>query len=192
MSPDSHSRIELSDERELLKRYAREPSPELRDELVARFMPLARKLAARYAGRASPSRTSSRSPRSAWSTPSTATTPSAGTTFSTFAVPTILGELRRHFRDRTWAIHMPRGLQETILEVEKAMEELPTRLGRAATVADIAERLGISEEKVLEALNASQTPLLALLRRLAADRRRRVDLAERANRRAGRAPRDRR
>ena len=148
---------ELADEKELLRRFARERSPELRDELVVRFMPLARRLAARYSGRAEPFEDLLQIALLGLVHSVDRYDPERGTAFSTFAVPTILGELRRHFRDRTWAIHMPRGLQETILEVEKAMEELPTRIGRAATVADVAERVGISEEKVLEALNASQT-----------------------------------
>ena len=147
----------LADDKDLLRQFARERSPELRDELVMRFMPLARKLAARYAGRAESFDDLLQIASLGLVHAVDRYDPERGTTFSTFAVPTILGELRRHFRDRTWAIHMPRGLQETILEVEKAMEELPTRLGRAATVADVAERLGIPEEKVLEAFNASQS-----------------------------------
>ena len=67
--------------------------------------------------------------------------PERGTAFSTFAVPTILGELKRHFRDRGWSVHVPRDVQERILKVERALAELPARLGRAATVDDIAERL---------------------------------------------------
>ena len=153
----SESSAKAADERDLLEQYARDPSPALRDELITRFMPLARKLAARYAGRAEPFEDLLQIASIGLVHAVDRYDPDRGTTFSTFAVPTILGELRRHFRDRTWTIHMPRGLQETILDVEKAMEELPTRLGRAATVTDVAERLGISEEKVLEAISASQT-----------------------------------
>ena len=140
-----------------MRRYARQPSQELRDELVIRFMPLARKLAARYVGRTETYDDLLQVACLGLVQAIDRFDPDQGTAFSTFAVPTILGELRRHFRDRTWAIHMPRGLQETILKVEKATEELPTELGRAATVTDIAERLGLGEEKVLEAINASQS-----------------------------------
>ncbi|WP_410965790.1 sigma-70 domain-containing protein, partial [Salmonella sp. SAL4438] len=79
-----------------------------------------------------------------------------GTAFSTFAVPTILGELKRHFRDRGWSVHVPRDVQERILQVERALAERPARLGRAPTIQDIAERLSVSEEDVLEAMHASQ------------------------------------
>ena len=142
---------------ELLRRNASSPTPEVRAELVRRFMPLARKLASRYAGRSESFEDLLQIASLGLVQAVDRFDPARGTTFSTFAVPTILGELRRHFRDRTWSVHMPRGLQEATLAVEKAMEELPTRLGRAATVADVADHIGQSEEKVLEAINASQS-----------------------------------
>ncbi len=82
--------------------------------------------------------------------------PDHGVRFTSFAVPTILGELKRHFRDRGWSVRVPRGIQERILKVEKAMSELPGRLGRDPTVKDIARWLELEEEEVLEALHASQ------------------------------------
>lgn len=151
------TRLPRAEEQELFRRYAACPTPAGRTELVERFLPLARKLASRYAGRSESFEDLFQIASLGLLQAIDRFDPERGTTFSTFAVPTILGELRRHFRDRTWSIHMPRGLQETILEIEKAMEELPTRLGRAATVADVAERIGITEEKVLEGINASQS-----------------------------------
>ena len=74
--------------------------------------------------------------------------------FSSYAVPTILGELKRHFRDRTWAVRVPRDLQELSLKVDRAVGEL-NRDGRAPAVSAIAEHVGRSEEAVLEALEAS-------------------------------------
>lgn len=153
----SPSNLRMADEMELLRSNARSPSPEVRAELVRRFMPLARKLASRYAGRSESFEDLLQIASLGLVQAVDRFDPARGTTFSTFAVPTILGELRRHFRDRTWSVHMPRGLQEATLEVEKAMEELPTRLGRAARVADIADHIGKAEEKVLEAINASQS-----------------------------------
>src|SRR6185312_2621911 len=70
-----------------------------------------------------------------------------------YAVPTILGELRRHFRDHTWAIHVPRDLQELSLRVDRATQDL-ARDGRAPTVAQIARAVGATEEAVLEAREA--------------------------------------
>jgi len=74
--------------------------------------------------------------------------------FSSYAVPTILGEIKRHFRDRTWAVRVPRGLQELTLNVERAVSELTEQLRRQPTVAEITAQLGADEERVLEALQA--------------------------------------
>ena len=82
--------------------------------------------------------------------------PERGTAFSTFAVPTILGELKRHFRDRGWSVHVPRDVQERILKVERAMAELPAKLGHTPTVQEIGERIQATDEEVLEAMHASQ------------------------------------
>jgi RNA polymerase sigma-B factor len=81
--------------------------------------------------------------------------PSRGHLFSSFAVPTILGELRRHLRDHTWSIHVPRDLQELGQRLGPAADELTTALGRTPTVAELAERLGVTEEQVLDARAAT-------------------------------------
>jgi RNA polymerase sigma-B factor len=72
--------------------------------------------------------------------------------FSSFAVPTILGELRRHFRDRTWALRVPRALQELSLRLETARDQLTGTLGRQPTIAELSERLDAGEEQILQAL----------------------------------------
>ena len=77
------------------------------------------------------------------------------TAFSSFAVPTILGELRRHFRDRTWSVRVPRDLQELVLRVHRAVAALSSRGGRAPTVGEIAAEVDASEERVLDALQAA-------------------------------------
>src|ERR671918_599539 len=82
--------------------------------------------------------------------------PDRGLAFSSYAVPTILGELRRYFRDATWDVRPARDLQELCLSVEEARETLWGRLGRSPTVADIAARLDRSEEEILEALQATE------------------------------------
>jgi len=128
----------------------------LREELVGRFMPLARRLASRYAGGAEPFDDLVQVASVGLVKAIERFDPERGTAFSTFAVPTILGELKRHFRDRGWSVHVPRDVQERILKVERALAELPARLGRPPTVPDIAERIEATEEQVLEAMHASQ------------------------------------
>ncbi|MGW4891300.1 SigB/SigF/SigG family RNA polymerase sigma factor [Kitasatospora sp. NPDC004240] len=81
--------------------------------------------------------------------------PDRGVEFTTFAVPTVLGEIRRHFRDTTWAVHVPRRLQELRITLAKARDVLFQRLGRAPTVAELAEHLGLPEEEVIEGLAAA-------------------------------------
>jgi RNA polymerase sigma-B factor len=146
----------LTDERALLRRYAGDRSETVREELVERFMPLARRLARRYAGAPEPLEDLFQVASLGLVKAIDRFDPSRGTSFSTFAVPTILGELKRHFRDRGWSVRVPRGTQERILKVEKAMAELPPRLGRAATVRDVARWLELTDEQVLEAMHASQ------------------------------------
>lgn len=79
---------------------------------------------------------------------------SRGIAFSSYAVPTILGELKRHFRDRTWSVRVPRDLQELALRVDRAVGELSRDLRRAPSVDEIAQAVGASAEQVLEALEA--------------------------------------
>src|SRR5215204_6991192 len=93
---------QLADEGELLKRFAKDSSPTVREELVERFMPLARRLAARYAGGAEPFDDLVQVASVGLVKAIDRFDPERGTAFSTFAVPTILGELKRHFRDRGW------------------------------------------------------------------------------------------
>src|SRR5919198_217448 len=124
---------QLAGERRLLELYARDRSPTVREELVDRFMPLARRLAARYAGGAEPFDDLVQVASVGLVKAIDRFDPERGTAFSTFAVPTILGELKRHFRDRGWSVHVPRDVQERILKVERAMAELPAKLGHSTT-----------------------------------------------------------
>jgi RNA polymerase sigma-B factor len=78
-----------------------------------------------------------------------------GVEFSTYATPTIVGEIKRHFRDKGWAIRVPRRLQELKLSLTKATSELSQKLGRSPTVAELAHHLGMSEEEVLEGLESA-------------------------------------
>jgi RNA polymerase sigma-B factor len=82
--------------------------------------------------------------------------PDRGLQFSTFATPTMVGEIKRHFRDKGWAIRVPRRLQELRLAITRATAELSQQTGRSPTVAELAEYLGVSEEEVLEGLESAQ------------------------------------
>lgn len=78
-----------------------------------------------------------------------------GVEFSTYATPTIVGEIKRHFRDKGWAIRVPRRLQELKLSLTKATSELSQRNGRSPTVAELAQHLGMTEEEILEGLESA-------------------------------------
>jgi len=75
--------------------------------------------------------------------------------FARYAVPTIVGELKRHFRDKGWGMHVPRYLQERVMDVNNAVEVLATELGRSPTPRDVAKRTGLGLENVLEAMDAA-------------------------------------
>ena len=81
--------------------------------------------------------------------------PERGVPFTAFAGPTILGELRRHFRDRVWTLRVPRGLQERIRDIDMALAKLSHELERSPTIPELARHLGIEEDEVLEAFAAS-------------------------------------
>lgn len=145
----------LASEAELLARFAKTKDPTLREELVRRFLPLARSLAMRYAGGVEPTDDLMQVASLGLMGALDRYDPSRGVPFAAFAGPTVLGELRRHFRDRVWTLRVPRGLQERIRDVEEAITHLGSILERSPTVAEIAERLELAEDAVLEALEAS-------------------------------------
>jgi RNA polymerase sigma-B factor len=141
--------------RALLDRYHRAGDRAARDEVIERFIPLARSLAARYARSREPLEDLVQVACVGLVKAAERFDVSRELTFATFAVPTILGELRRHFRDTGWQLHVPRGLQERALKVEQAGQELAKRLGRSPTPNDIAAATGLELEDVLEAMTAS-------------------------------------
>src|SRR5215207_9703927 len=111
-------------ERRLLSLYARTRDPAVLEELVERFMPLARQLASRYRGGGEPMEDLMQIASVGLVNAISRFDPERGFSFPTFAVPTILGELRRHFRDRGWSVHVDRGLKERHAKVEEAIAEL--------------------------------------------------------------------
>ena len=137
-------------------RYRRNGEDAARDELVERFLPLARQLARRYARPNEPIDDLFQVASMGLLKAIDRFEPARGTAFSTFAVPTIVGELKRYFRDTGWAVHVPRPIQERIGQVNRAINDLSRDTGRSPTPAEISEKLGMSVEEVLEALDAAK------------------------------------
>ncbi len=123
----------LTDE-ELLDTYHREGDVVARDELVNRFMPFARKLAVRYIHSREPLDDLVQVASIGLLHAIDRFDPEQGKKFTTFAAPTILGEIKRYFRDKGWVIHVPRGLQERVLALSRHADRLSTDLGRSPTV----------------------------------------------------------
>jgi RNA polymerase sigma-B factor len=143
------------EERRLFARYRRGGDPAARVALVERFLPMAKMLARRYNGGGEPLEDLVQVASLGLLKAIDRFDPERGTAFSTFAVPTILGELKRHFRDKGWSLRVPRDLQELAARVERANELLVSELRRAPTASEIADRLQISVEQVVEAHQAA-------------------------------------
>jgi RNA polymerase sigma-B factor len=141
-------------DRVLFQRYRDPHDPVDRDVVVERFLPLARRLAAGYANGSEPFDDLFQAACVGLVRAVDRFDLERHTAFSSYAVPTILGELRRHFRDRTWAIHVPRDLQDLGLKAERMAEELSARAGRPPTIRELARALDADEEAVLDALEA--------------------------------------
>jgi RNA polymerase sigma-B factor len=153
MSMEPRTALQRQEERALFARLARERSPAARDAIAERFLPLAQQLAQRY-----------RNVEDIDDLEQVAALglvkaidrfdPERGLAFSSFAFPTILGELKRHLRDRCWAVRVPRDLQELSVRLQRVSYELVPQLGRFPTAAELAEHTGTPIEKVLDALAA--------------------------------------
>jgi RNA polymerase sigma-B factor len=146
---------DFSEERRLFRRLRARRTAELRELVFRRYLALARSLAARYRGSGEPLEDLEQVACIGLLNAIDRFDAERGTAFSSFAVPTILGELRRHFRDRTWALRVPRHLQELVVQIERARDELTSSLGRQPTMAELACRLHTDEETILQALELS-------------------------------------
>ncbi len=143
------------DDTDLLQRYRQDGDQRAREALIERYLPLSQRLARRY-------KHSGEDLDDLYQVASLALLkaldrfdPDRGSDFASYAVPTILGEVKRHFRDHTWAVHMPRDLQERTVKVSQAIEELGKVHGRAPSVPELAERLSMEPEAIVEALSAA-------------------------------------
>jgi RNA polymerase sigma-B factor len=145
----------VAEDRALFVRYLDKRDPVDRDTLVERFLPLARQLARRYQRPDEPFDDLFQVACLGLVNAIERFDLERDVAFSSYAVPTILGEIKRYFRDRTWSVRVPRDLQELALKVERAVSELDLELHRKPTVEELVARLGAEEEDVLEALEAS-------------------------------------
>lgn len=153
VSPSRAPVATLSSE-ELFSRWNTHRDLASRDELVRRFLPLARKLARRYAGAREPLDDLVQVASLGLVKAVDRFDTSRDIAFSSFAVPTILGELKRYFRDLGWSVHVPRGAQEMALKVEQARQQVGSRTGRPPSIQELAEYLEWSMTDVVEALEA--------------------------------------
>lgn len=157
-----------SRERALLREFAAsvpgDPRrADLREELVTMHLPLVRHLAARYRDRGESMEDLVQVGTIGLIHAVDRYDPDHGAEFSTFATPTILGEIKRHFRDRAWAVRVPRRLQELSARISTRTEELTASLHRSPTVRELAQSLGVSEEEVLDALESRGVHAIASL-----------------------------
>jgi RNA polymerase sigma-B factor len=151
----SHDRARRQREDQRLMHQTQRGDARARDELIERYMPLARSLALRYRRASEPLDDLIQVASVGLVKAVDRWDPERGLAFSSYAVPTILGELRRYFRDSTWDVRPARDLQELCLAVEEARDALWLELGRSPTVADLAAYVERTPEEVLEALQAS-------------------------------------
>jgi RNA polymerase sigma-B factor len=147
--------ISKTDSRELFIRWQQHRDQRAREELVERFLPLARKLARRYTGAREPFEDLLQVASLGLVKAVDRFDTERGTAFSSFAVPTILGELKRYFRDLGWSVHVPRGAQEHALAVEEVQQKLTARTGRPPSVQEIAEFMEIGIDEVVDGLETA-------------------------------------
>jgi RNA polymerase sigma-B factor len=141
---------------ELFDRWYEDHEVRARDALIERFLPLARKLARRYAGSNEPYDDLVQVASLGLVKAVERFDPTRGFAFTSFAVPTIVGELKRYFRDSAWALHVDRSAQELARKIADARREVSLRQGRSPTVPELAEYLEISEEQVLDGLQTNE------------------------------------
>jgi RNA polymerase sigma-B factor len=138
----------------LFRRYRRSRDSRTRELLVKRYTPLARSLALRYARGSEPLEDLCQVACVGLIKAVDRYDPERGRAFTSFAVPTILGELKRHFRDTTWLVHIPHGVHDRAMRVRKARAELTQVLGREPLSSELAAAAGTDEEGLAAALNA--------------------------------------
>ena len=149
--------LDRTDKHELMRTFqafADTRDPRLRDSLIEAHLGLAEYLARRFANRGEPLDDLVQVASLGLVKAVERFDPARGLEFTTFATPTIVGELKRHFRDKGWAVRVPRRVQELHLRVTKVVDDLSLEMGRSPLIGEIAQRAGISEDEVIEAIEA--------------------------------------
>lgn len=150
----------------------------IRGEVIEAWLPLAQHLAGRFSGRGEPVDDLVQTATIGLIKAVDRFDPGRGVDFAAYAIPTIAGEIKRHFRDRTWGVRVPRRLQELRLAISDATAVLQQSLSRSPTVADLARYLGIGEEQVLEGLEGARAYHAVSLSAPTADGDRAAELGE--------------
>jgi RNA polymerase sigma-B factor len=140
-----------TDPHNLMREYQRTRDPRLREQLVHRYLPLARSLARRFASGGEPLEDLEQVAALALVKAVDGFDAERGTAFSSYAVPSIAGAIKRHFRDHGWSVRVPRELQERAMRVNQLEKELSGAIGEAPTLSELAEATALGAEDVLEA-----------------------------------------
>jgi RNA polymerase sigma-B factor len=151
-----HENLADVPEKELLRRVHEEGDRAARDELITRYLPLVRSLARRFAARGQSVEDLTQVGSIGLIKAIDRFDVERGVELSTYATPTVMGEIKRYFRDKGWAVKVPRALQDLNVRLNRVIEQLTVELKRSPTIADMAEACDVSEEDVLEALESGR------------------------------------
>jgi len=143
-------------DRELLRRYHEQGDLAARERLIEQYMSLVRSLARRYSYRGEQLEDLVQIGAIGLIKAIDRFDLDRGVELTTYATPNIIGEIKRHFRDKGWAVRVPRGLQELNVQLSRLIEELTVQLGRSPTIPELAKAAGVEEEQVLEALESGR------------------------------------
>jgi RNA polymerase sigma-B factor len=144
------------DDKILLRRYHEDGDLRAREQLIEQYMSLVRSLARRYSYRGEQLEDLVQIGAIGLIKAIDRFDLDRGVELTTYATPNIIGEIKRHFRDKGWAVRVPRGLQELNVQLSRLMEQLTVQLGRSPTIPELAKAAGVEEEQVLEALESGR------------------------------------
>ena len=144
------------DDKILLRRYHEDGDLQAREQLIEQYMSLVRSLARRYSYRGEQLEDLVQIGAIGLIKAIDRFDLDRGVELTTYATPNIIGEIKRHFRDKGWAVRVPRGLQELNVQLSRLVEQLTVQLGRSPTIPELAKAAGVEEEQVLEALESGR------------------------------------